>query len=49
MFDRFMAPHLKCLCELGYSYGLKTQMHSCGGVYELIPSIINLVLIACYA
>jgi len=41
MFDRFMAPHLKRLCDLGHSYGLKTQMHCCGGIYELIPSMIE--------
>jgi uroporphyrinogen decarboxylase len=41
MFDRFMVPHLKRLCDLGHSYGLKTQMHCCGGIYELIPSMIN--------
>ena len=41
MFDRFMKPHLKRLCDLGHSYGLKTQMHCCGGIYELIPSMIN--------
>jgi uroporphyrinogen decarboxylase len=41
MFDRFMAPHLKRLCDLGHSYDLKTQMHCCGGVYELIPSMID--------
>ena len=41
MFDRFMVPHLKRLCELGHSYDLKTQMHCCGGVYELIPSMID--------
>ncbi len=41
MFDRFMQPHLKRLCDLGHSYGLKTQMHCCGGVYELIPSMID--------
>ena len=41
MFDRFMVPHLKRLCDLGHSYGLKTQMHCCGGIYELIPSMIE--------
>jgi uroporphyrinogen decarboxylase len=41
MFDRFMVPHLKRLCDLGHSYGLKTQMHCCGGIYELIPSMIK--------
>ena len=41
MFDRFMIPHLKRLCDLGHSYNLKTQMHCCGGIYELIPSMIE--------
>jgi len=41
MFDRFMVPHLKRLCDLGHSYGLKNQMHCCGGFYELIPSMID--------
>ncbi len=42
MFDRFMAPHQKRLCDLGHSYGLKTQLHCCGGYYELIPSLIDI-------
>jgi len=41
MFDRFMAPHQKRLCDLGHSYGLKTQLHCCGGFYELVPSLID--------
>ncbi len=41
MFDRFMIPHLKRFCDLGHSYKLKTQMHCCGGIYELIPSMID--------
>ena len=41
MFDRFMAPHQKRLCDLGHSYGLKTQLHCCGGIYELIPNMID--------
>jgi len=41
MFDRFMAPHQKRLCDMGHSYGLKTQLHCCGGIYELIPNMIN--------
>ena len=36
-----MAPHLKRLCDLGHSYSLKVQMHCCGGIYELIPMMIN--------
>ena len=41
MFGRFMVPHLKRLCDLGHSYGLKVQMHCCGGIYELIPNMID--------
>ncbi len=41
MFDHFIAPHLKRLCDLGHSYNLKNQMHCCGGIYELIPSMID--------
>lgn len=41
MFDRFMGPHQKRLCDLGHSYGLKTQLHCCGGIYELIPNMID--------
>jgi uroporphyrinogen decarboxylase len=40
MFQRFMVPHIRRLCDLGHSYGIKTQMHCCGGIYELIPSMI---------
>ncbi len=41
MFDRFMVPHMRRLCDLGHAYGLKNQMHCCGGIYELIPSMID--------
>jgi len=41
MFERFMVPHLKRLCDLGHSYRLKVQMHCCGGIYELIPMMID--------
>ncbi len=49
MFEKFMAPHQKRLCDLGHSYGLKTQLHCCGGFYELIPSIIDLGVDALHA
>ena len=42
MFEKFMTPHQKRLCDLGHSYGLKTQLHCCGGFYELIPSMIEI-------
>ena len=41
LFDRFMTPHVQRLCDLGHAYGLKNQMHCCGGIYELIPSLIR--------
>lgn len=39
-FDRFMVPHLKRLIDLGHAYGLKVQLHCCGGIEPLIPSMI---------
>lgn len=41
LFDRFFVPHLKRLCDLGHSYGLKNQIHCCGGIFELIPLMIE--------
>ena len=41
LFDRFFIPHTKRLCDLGHSYGLKTQLHCCGGIFELLPLIIE--------
>ncbi len=49
MFDRFMVPQLKRLVDLGHQYGLKVQMHSCGGIAPLIPSLIELGLDAVHA
>lgn len=39
-FERFMLPHLKRLIDLGHSYGLKVQLHCCGGFEPLIPAMI---------
>ncbi len=39
-FDRFMLPHLKRLVNLGHAYGLKVQLHCCGGFEPLIPAMI---------
>jgi uroporphyrinogen decarboxylase len=39
-FDRFMLPHLKRLIDLGHAYGLKVQLHCCGGFEPLIPAMI---------
>ncbi|MBM4050829.1 MAG: hypothetical protein FJ279_37510, partial [Planctomycetes bacterium] len=39
-FDRFMLPHLKRLIDLGHAYGLKVQLHCCGGFEPLLPAMI---------
>jgi len=40
-FDRFMLPHLKRLIDLGHAYGLKVQLHCCGGFEPLLPAMIQ--------
>ncbi|MFC1537966.1 uroporphyrinogen decarboxylase family protein [Candidatus Latescibacterota bacterium] len=40
LFDRFIIPHLISLVELGHRYGLKVQLHCCGGLSELFPAMI---------
>lgn len=49
MFRQFIYPHLNRLVDLGHSYGLIVQMHCCGGVYELIPLMIEAGLDALHA
>ena len=44
MFRRFILPHLARLVDLGHAYGLKVMMHCCGGIAELIPSMIEIGL-----
>jgi uroporphyrinogen decarboxylase len=39
-FDRFMAPHLRRLIDLGHAYQLRVQLHCCGGFEPLIPAMI---------
>jgi len=41
LFDRFMLPQLERLIRLGHAYGLKVQLHCCGGIAPLIPSLIK--------
>jgi uroporphyrinogen decarboxylase len=36
-FERFLLPHLRRLIGLGHDYGLKVQLHCCGGCEPLIP------------
>lgn len=40
MFERFFCPHLQRLARLGHAYGLKVQLHCCGGFAPLIPLMI---------
>ena len=40
LFKRFVLPHIKRLIDLGHSYGLKVQMHCCGGFEPLLPDLI---------
>lgn len=40
-FERFFLPHMKRLIGLAHDFGLKTMMHCCGGVRELIPLMIG--------
>lgn len=49
LFRRFILPHLKRLVELGHRYGLKVQLHCCGGVEPLLPSMIEVGLDAFHA
>lgn len=39
-FERFMLPHLKRMIDLGHAYGLKVQLHCCGGFEPLMPAMI---------
>lgn len=48
-FQRFMVPHLKRLIALGHAYGLKVQLHCCGGFEPLLPSMIEAGLDAVHA
>jgi uroporphyrinogen decarboxylase len=41
MFESFLLPHLKRLVDLGHDYGLKVQLHCCGGFAPLIPMMID--------
>jgi len=41
LFEKFILPYLKRLIDLGHAYGLKVQMHCCGGFAPLIPYLIK--------
>jgi uroporphyrinogen-III decarboxylase len=41
LFDRFIAPCLRRLIDLGHSRGFKVMLHCCGGFRPLIPLMIR--------
>ncbi len=49
LFSRFVLKHLKRLIHLGHDYGLKVQLHCCGGIEPLIPILIAAELDALHA
>jgi len=44
MFRRFFKPPLGCLIDLAKKFNLKTMIHSCGAVREIIPDFIEMGL-----
>jgi uroporphyrinogen decarboxylase len=48
-FRRFILPHQERLIRLGHDYGLKTMLHCCGGIAELIPDMLEAGLDAIHA
>jgi uroporphyrinogen-III decarboxylase len=49
LFRQFILPCLRRLFALGHDYGLKVQMHCCGGFAPLIPALIEAGLDALHA
>lgn len=49
LFERFVLPHLKRLIDLGHHYDLYVQLHCCGGIEPLFPSMITAGLDALHA
>lgn len=47
--DRFLMPHVQRLIDLGHRYGLKVQMHCCGGFVPLLPALVGAGLDAIHA
>ncbi len=44
MFRKFFKPALRSLIDLAKRFSLKTMLHSCGGIRELIPDFIEIGL-----
>jgi uroporphyrinogen decarboxylase len=49
LFGRFILPQLRRLIDLGHAFGLRVQMHCCGGFEPLIPMLIDAGLEAVHA
>lgn len=43
-YTKLFAPYMKTLFDQAHAYGARTMMHSCGSVYHLIPTLIELGL-----
>ncbi len=41
MWHKFFFENIKKLTALAHSFGLKVMMHSCGGISDIIPSLIE--------
>jgi uroporphyrinogen decarboxylase len=48
-FARFLLPHLRRLIDLGHAYGLRVQLHCCGGFAPLLLQMIEAGLDAVHA
>ena len=44
MWRKFFKPRIKRFVELGHKYNLKTALHSCGDIHEIIPDLIDIGL-----
>jgi uroporphyrinogen decarboxylase len=49
LFKRFCIPHIRNLVNLGHDFNLKVMLHCCGGIKQLIPSLIETGLDALHA
>jgi len=49
LFRRFILPHLSRFVDLGHSHGIPVMLHCCGGIYELLPAMIEIGLDAIHA
>ncbi|MEI6876237.1 MAG: uroporphyrinogen decarboxylase family protein [Spirochaetota bacterium] len=41
LYERFISPSIRRLCDLGHGFGLKVMLHCCGGYRPLIPLMIH--------